>query len=530
MRRVLVGVLCCAALATVGAITPSNPATAQDDDSGAETAPPACSAAELLVELDQVADAIAAYREALKTPTTEQCAIDGLVALATAHSAAPCAAADALLEAGQSEEGTTAYRAVVAADPDEPCAAKGIIEATYQQVATLCSQAQSLIEAGEWDTASTKLQEALALDDEAKCATSALKAATESQAAFLCAAGDQLHRNRDLDAAREKYQEAVGVHPTSTCAANGLEAVADDKATYTSARIDEVVDAVVSVARTLLVLLAAAVGAVLLTRFVWLWTVRWGWWSSKWLVPKVQLATFTGFEGKSDLNEGIPALVRSRLRTDQQGVAPVATVIGEPDDTSSLITAIKDIDARLAAWASMARQLRRLWARPTLVIAGHLHEAGDLGPGISVSITEGTRQPATVQLWGSPDSTTGVTETAAQDFYDLAPGVATWILHEAARLSGHPNQQDVDSASAAHLAIGYQLELAGRTSDAARHYRRALELDPDNIDAAVGSTISDPLGTAEEWAVQLLVQVQSVVAIGTPVVAASDLDNPLLGI
>ena len=140
-------------------------------------------------------------------------------------------------------------------------------------------------------------------------------------------------------------------------------------------------------------------GGLVLLAFVLLmatgWIVRFINW--KWptrprprLVPRVHLSPLTGSSGGADGDSLTPLLRSQILRVQTSNRLNLQFVTGATN-VQGLVTAVKDIDSKLGAWAQLALALNWLWHRKTLIVQGQVLPSGRDGVGITLSIGTGAR-------------------------------------------------------------------------------------------------------------------------------------------
>jgi hypothetical protein len=195
--------------------------------------------------------------------------------------------------------------------------------------------------------------------------------------------------------------------------------------------------------------------------------------------------------------DSLTPLLRSQILSVQTKNRVNLQFVSGATNVQGLVTAVKDVDSKLGAWAQLAVAFNWLWPWKTLVIQGQILPAGLNGAGITLSIGTGARVPTAITFWRRPDSPTPPTTrqpppgpiaqplvTPPQDFYDLVPAAATWLVYESARLSRSDSGyfSSAGAVGSGYLAASYGLTPTDK-SGALRFLKSALSVDPNNPSA-----------------------------------------------
>lgn len=417
----------------------ATPAAAQVRGAGAGVPVP-CASARAALAAGRLTAAFRLYVGALGTAASQGCAVAGLDALpksvpetGTPAQQRSCAQAAGLRAAGQLDDAQTVYVALLKVSPDLECARTGLLALVRQRVRTDCLVGRRLLDAHQYTLAITQFQAAVA---------------------------------------------TAGVDRSGRCGAAGLLSVQDAQDALAPRLWDDWQGRILQWGLGLL----WALGGLVLGAFVVLLVLGWSVRLLNWLdpkrlrprlVPRVRLAPITGSIGEAS-GESFTTLLRGEILRVQTANRVDLQFVTNASDVQNLITAVKDVDARLGVWAQLASAFSWLWPWPTLVLQGQILPAGRNGAGITLSIGTGARLPTAITFWRHPPcpppatvlsrtpaapaasaapaapaappapATAAATGGAggsptdppsAQDYYDLVPAAATWAVYETARLS-----------------------------------------------------------------------------------------------
>lgn len=412
--------------------------------------PAPCAAAAAAAAAGQKELAVRQYLAAAKVAATEACALAGLQALGPGEAAedAPCAASKALLAAGNLTEARAGYVAVLKDAPTLGCAIEGMRLVAVAEVRANCTK------------------------------------------------GDELRAQGATDSAAKAYEAAVetGVNAgiDVSCGTEGLDAIREDKSTAAPATWGRAFEVIVKFVVTALWIAAIAIALVALAAFACGWSIR------LWrrcrpnahgisLVPRLRLEK-VGMSDDGGSADGVTSLLRNELRSSQGAIPRLQ--VGDSAATT-LVANVKELDAKLAAIAALAVELRRINPWPSLTVTTHQLKKATKGSGLALSIVHGGREPAATTFWRHPVDPKLPT---IQQVYELLPAAAMWILVESALVTAvagdarSPNQV----ASSGYVEAARRLDAEGDRASALRLYEEAVRADGSNLMAKLAIQNLDP--------------------------------------
>jgi hypothetical protein len=405
-----------------------------------------------------------------------------------------------LRDANRLDEAVTAYLQAVATLPSQDCGIAGLRSLVpFQPRVSLlspeqrCAAASALGDVGDLDTAAKTYSALLADQPDLECASSGLVALRNERIERACAAGDKLADAGDDNAAKASYRTAITLATltnTATCAEDGLADVRAAAATIAPSWWSEAQKRVMQWGVGILWVAALLFAVWVVLRFVTGWAVR----VFNRLRPSSELVHLVPRVRLLDLDEseegpgaGLTRLLRGQMGSVQRADGLHLDFFREDSVVSGMVTSVKEIDSRLAAWLGLFVAMRRAWPWRTLLIDGQALPCGGHGEGVALSILEGAREPAQAVFWRCPGGEVpapAANGAAVQRYFDLVPAAASWAVYEAARVGGTsaPGLTEPGARSMGYLAAGYALSSTGN-AEAATFYAAAVSIDRTNFAA-----------------------------------------------
>jgi tetratricopeptide (TPR) repeat protein len=338
-----------------------------------------------------------------------------------------------------------------------------------------CERGRALEQLGRLGAAEQAYLEDLKAQASVDCGKRQLEQLRKAKA--LCATGAALAAAGQEDKAKEAYVEALKTEPESACAAAGAKPAEKESGWWSwMATAAKDVVGVLGFVLLGLALIAVAVWVLVMLQARGKRSRRRR--PARWvLAPSLEVKALDDTGVEKSRGPAIASLIRSRVTPRSSGGIDVVTghsAFGEA------LKPLSDISSEAKAAVSVVSFLLGLLPRRNYEATGALQAKGEHGLGISVELTNDSRQLGSTTLWGS-EFAVADDDDEAKAFQRLSVPAAAWLDHQIATALEAADDLPRDPRGwALFKAASVSLE-EGSFTDAGMLADAALTIDPANI-------------------------------------------------